>query len=339
MSRGIEAIDADEDITLVDVKTQVDMDAELQGRIDQDVSAATKEVNVVEPTMFNDEEVTMTMAQILIKMKAEKAKLLDEKIAKRLHDEEIKKVTTRDRQEKDDLERAPVLQKHLKKKHVSIAQARKNMIIYLKNMAGYKIEHFRGMTYDKLRPIFEREHKKVQTLFKPNKDIEEPKKRKVAKETLLQESFKRLKAIKVSSSDSTQETPSDDPKEMSEEDGQNMLEIVLMSEFKVEALQVKEDLVALWSLVKEKFSLAVPREDKEKALWVELTRLFEPNADNAMDCGGVGGVGEIEVVTVCGVMAAYGGGGGRKRVAAGVDVACRCGEGSRLMKMVARLPW
>nr|GEX34245.1 hypothetical protein [Tanacetum cinerariifolium] len=37
----------------------------------------------------------------------------------------------------------------LKGKPVSIAQARKNMIIYLKNMAGYKMEHIKGMTYDK----------------------------------------------------------------------------------------------------------------------------------------------------------------------------------------------
>nr|GEU65338.1 hypothetical protein [Tanacetum cinerariifolium] len=41
----------------------------------------------------------------------------------------------------------------------------------------------------------------------------------------------------------------------------------------------REDLVALWNMVKEKFSSAVPREDKEKALWVELTRLFEPKKD------------------------------------------------------------
>nr|GEY81155.1 hypothetical protein [Tanacetum cinerariifolium] len=31
----------------------------------------------------------------------------------------------------------------------------------------------------------------------------------------------------------------------------------------------REDFVALWNLVKEKFSLAVPSKDKEKALWVE----------------------------------------------------------------------
>nr|GEY33846.1 hypothetical protein [Tanacetum cinerariifolium] len=77
----IEAIDADEDITLVDAKTQVGLGAELQGRKDDD-NAASKKVNVAEPTVFNDEEVTMTMDQTLINMKAEKARLCDEQRAK-----------------------------------------------------------------------------------------------------------------------------------------------------------------------------------------------------------------------------------------------------------------
>nr|GEW84307.1 hypothetical protein [Tanacetum cinerariifolium] len=284
----IEKINADEDITLVDVETQVDMDAELQGRIDQDVSAATKDVSATEPTVFDDEEVTMTMAQTLIKMKPEKAKLIDEQIAKRLHDDKIEKTAARDKKEKDDLERAQksILtisgSTNLKRKPVSIAQARKNMIIDLKNMAWYKMEHFRGMTYDKVRPIFEREYKKVQTLFKPDKDVEEPSKKRVAEEKLLQES---------------------------DEDVQNMLEIILVPKFKVEALYVKypiidweiysessrsywkiikvggiteayqsfedmlkgfdkEDLVALWNLVKEKISSAVPNATLDESnLW------------------------------------------------------------------------
>nr|GEW61532.1 hypothetical protein [Tanacetum cinerariifolium] len=278
----MEAIDVDEDITLVDIEKH---------------------------------------EETLIKMKAEKAKLLNEQMAQRLHDEEVKKAAAKDKQEKDDLEEAKY--QNLKRKPVSIAQAKKNMIIYLKNMAGYKMKHFRGMTYEKVRPIFERENKKVQTLFKPDKDVKEPQKKRVAEETLLQESFKKLKAIKVSGSESTQENPSNDPKEMTEEDVQNMLEIVLVSEFKVEALQVKypiidweihtegsrtywkivrvggiteayqsfkdmlkgfdrEELVALWNLVKKKFSIAVLNVDKEKALWVELKRLVEPDADDVL---------------------------------------------------------
>nr|GEU97185.1 hypothetical protein [Tanacetum cinerariifolium] len=44
----------------------------------------------------------------------------------------------------------------------------------------------------------------------------------------------------------------------------------------------KEDLVALWNLVKEKFSSAVLSVDKEKASWVELKRLFELDADDVL---------------------------------------------------------
>nr|GEV64367.1 putative ribonuclease H-like domain-containing protein [Tanacetum cinerariifolium] len=104
-SRGrIEAIDDDKDITMVDIETKVDLDAELQGRIERkdDDNVAAKEVNAAEPTVFDDEEVTMTMAQILIKMKAEKARLLDEQMAKRLHDEEVKQAAAREKQVQDD---------------------------------------------------------------------------------------------------------------------------------------------------------------------------------------------------------------------------------------------
>nr|GFA56200.1 hypothetical protein [Tanacetum cinerariifolium]GFD46956.1 hypothetical protein [Tanacetum cinerariifolium] len=56
----IEAIDANKDITLVDAETQVDLGAEVQGMTD-DVSAV-KDTSAAEPTVFDDEEVTMTMA-------------------------------------------------------------------------------------------------------------------------------------------------------------------------------------------------------------------------------------------------------------------------------------
>ncbi|GKB47888.1 hypothetical protein Tco_0898641, partial [Tanacetum coccineum] len=44
----------------------------------------------------------------------------------------------------------------------------------------------------------------------------------------------------------------------------------------------REDLVTLWSLVKERFRLVEPTEDKERALWVELNRLFEPDKDDVL---------------------------------------------------------
>nr|GEW92589.1 hypothetical protein [Tanacetum cinerariifolium] len=290
----IAAIDADEGITLVDVETdeeELTLDAESQGRTN--FNAASKGVSIViapelvstaEPTSFDDEDVTMTMAQTLIKLKAEKARILDEKIAQKLYDEEVQKVAARDEQEKADMEKSLELQRQLDEREDDIDWS----------------------------VVAE------QTLFKKDKDVQ--KKKRVADETLLQESFKKLRAAKVLGSESTQEIPIDDPKEIIEEDVQNMLEIVPLLEFRVEALQVKypiidweihteglrkywkiirvggiteayqtfedilkgfdrEDLVALYNLVKERFSLAEPSEDKERALWVDLKRLFKPNAE------------------------------------------------------------
>nr|GEW50228.1 hypothetical protein [Tanacetum cinerariifolium] len=120
----IAAIDADEGITLMDVETNeevVAIDVESQERLNQeDVNVASKGVSAVsalelvsaaEPIMFDDEDVTMIMAQTLIKLKAEKAKILDEQIAQKLHDEEVQKAAARDKQERADMERALELQR------------------------------------------------------------------------------------------------------------------------------------------------------------------------------------------------------------------------------------
>nr|GEV76808.1 hypothetical protein [Tanacetum cinerariifolium] len=44
----------------------------------------------------------------------------------------------------------------------------------------------------------------------------------------------------------------------------------------------RDDLIQLWSLVKEGFSSTEPNDDKDRVLWVELKRLFEPDADDEL---------------------------------------------------------
>ncbi|GKD96923.1 hypothetical protein Tco_1380820, partial [Tanacetum coccineum] len=44
----------------------------------------------------------------------------------------------------------------------------------------------------------------------------------------------------------------------------------------------RDDLVKLWSLVHERFNSTKPTEDKERELWVELKRLFEPDDDDTL---------------------------------------------------------
>nr|GEW63976.1 hypothetical protein [Tanacetum cinerariifolium] len=126
----------------------------------------------------------------------------------------------------------------LKRKPISVAQARKNMIVYLKNMVGNKIAHFKGMTYD-------------------------------------QESFKKLRAeTEVSGSHSTQDTPAADPTEIVG----GIKQAHRIFEDMVKDFD-REDMDALWRLTNEKFSTAMPTEDKEKALWVELKRLERLSID------------------------------------------------------------
>nr|GEV91457.1 putative reverse transcriptase domain-containing protein [Tanacetum cinerariifolium] len=43
----------------------------------------------------------------------------------------------------------------IKRKPQTEAQARKNMMVYLKNVDGFKIDYFKGMSYDDMRPVFE----------------------------------------------------------------------------------------------------------------------------------------------------------------------------------------
>ncbi|GJR82463.1 putative ribonuclease H-like domain-containing protein [Tanacetum coccineum] len=100
------------------------------------------------------------------------------------------------------------------------------------------------------------------------------------------EGSKRQKTNEASGS--VQEQPEEEEKELSQEDLQQMMMIVLVEEVYVEALQDmlkifdRDDLVMLWNLVKERFSSTEPTDDKERALWVELERLFEPNTDDTL---------------------------------------------------------
>nr|GFA39541.1 hypothetical protein [Tanacetum cinerariifolium] len=54
------------------------------------------------------------------------------------------------------------------------AQARKNIMIYLRNVAGFKMDYFKGMTYDDIRPIFKKYfNSNVAFLQKTNEQIDE----------------------------------------------------------------------------------------------------------------------------------------------------------------------
>nr|GEX38473.1 copia protein [Tanacetum cinerariifolium] len=66
----------------------------------------------------------------------------------------------------------------LKRKPQTQAQARKNMMIYLKNVAGFKMDYFKGMSYDDIRLIFEQKfNSNVDFLLKTKEQIDEEESR------------------------------------------------------------------------------------------------------------------------------------------------------------------
>nr|GEX01385.1 hypothetical protein [Tanacetum cinerariifolium] len=93
----------------------------------------------------------------------------------------------------------------LKRKPQIEAQARKNIMVYLKNMVGFKMDFFKGMSYDDIRIIFEKhfnsivaflekgEEKLEEEASKVIKRKSETFKEKAAKKHKLDEEVKELK--------------------------------------------------------------------------------------------------------------------------------------------------
>nr|GEU69297.1 putative ribonuclease H-like domain-containing protein [Tanacetum cinerariifolium] len=92
----------------------------------------------------------------------------------------------------------PAMKKYqaMKRKPQTEAQARKNMMIYLKNVAGFKMDYFKGMSYDDIRPIFGAKfNSNVVFFLKTKEQIEEDENKALQKinETLAERASKRRK--------------------------------------------------------------------------------------------------------------------------------------------------
>nr|GEZ99183.1 hypothetical protein [Tanacetum cinerariifolium] len=87
----------------------------------------------------------------------------------------------------------------IKKRPQTESEARKNMKIYLKNTAGYKMDFFKGMTYAQICPIFQaRFEENIRFLFKSREEMEAEDQEiiKSINETPAQKAAKRRKLSK-----------------------------------------------------------------------------------------------------------------------------------------------
>nr|GEW09702.1 hypothetical protein [Tanacetum cinerariifolium] len=149
------------------------------------------------------------------------------------------------------------------RKPLSKKQQKELYMSVLRSNAGWKTRHFKGMSLEEIREKFIPVWKQIED-FVPMGSKEEGERFKRKGISLEQDSAKKVKTSE----------------EVSEEDLKEMMHLVPVEEVYVEALQ--EDLNQLWALVKETFNIRPTTSDKEKELWVELKRLYEPDIEDQL---------------------------------------------------------
>nr|GEZ74413.1 hypothetical protein [Tanacetum cinerariifolium] len=90
----------------------------------------------------------------------------------------------------------PYVQRYqtMKKRPQTEAQAQRNMMMYLKNIAGFRLDYFKGMSYDDIRLIFEAKfNSNIEFLLKTKERIGEEENKAIAciNETPAQKAAKR----------------------------------------------------------------------------------------------------------------------------------------------------
>nr|GEW89661.1 hypothetical protein [Tanacetum cinerariifolium] len=201
----------------------------------------------------------------------------------------------------------PAVQRYqvMKRKPQTKAQAQKNMMMYSKNVAGFKLDYFKGMSYDDIRPIFEAKFNsniefflkiKVQMEEEENKalqSINETPTQKAAKRKKLNEEVEDLKRhleivpdedddVYIEATPLARKVPVVDYKiielnnkpyyKIIRADETHQLYISFLTLLKIFD---REDLEALCSLVKERFSTSKPKNFSDDFLLTTLGAMFE----------------------------------------------------------------
>ncbi|GJS15580.1 hypothetical protein Tco_0410052 [Tanacetum coccineum] len=160
------------------------------------------------------------------------------------------------------------------------AQQRTYMCNYIKHMGSHTLQQLKKLSFDEIKELFETTMKRVNTFTPMESDdtvlkvVAGSSKRDVEQE-LNQETLQTnhpiidweftlkiknvMKIIKVG----------------------NHTEVYQIFEDMLKNFD-RDDLVKLWSLVHKRFNSTEPTEDKERELWVELKRLFEPDENDTL---------------------------------------------------------
>nr|GEY92804.1 hypothetical protein [Tanacetum cinerariifolium] len=162
------------------------------------------------------------------------------------------------------------------KKPLSKKQPREFYTSVLKSHTGWKAKHFKGMTLKEIRENFDPVWKQIED-FIPIGSKEEGERFKRKGIRFKQDSAKKVKHLKIDW-------------EIQTEGQRSYWKIIRLGgsttsyQFFVDMLKHfdREDLNQLWALVKETLNIRQAVNEKEKELWVELKRLFEPDVEDQL---------------------------------------------------------
>ncbi|GJU30147.1 putative ribonuclease H-like domain-containing protein [Tanacetum coccineum] len=285
--RKIAHIDEDERITLVQ------MSAQTRGRHEYDFEESDFEFIALEEDYTAEPYYSEEWDNIQAQIEA------DEELAHRLQAQERERYSEADK-----------------------ARLLVELINERKNMGSHTLQQLKKLSFDEVKELFETTMKRVNTFTPMESDDTVPKvvagSSKIdAEQELNQESSKRQKIgegsepAEESKDELSQEqlqqlmiiVPEEGMNvealqtkypiidwEVYTEDSRKYWKIIKVGNH-TEVYQIfedmlknfdRDDLVKLWSLVHERFNSTEPTEDKERELWVELKRLFEPDDDDTL---------------------------------------------------------
>nr|GEY28952.1 hypothetical protein [Tanacetum cinerariifolium] len=257
------------------------------------------------------EQIDVQVARELEEEMARDAQRMNEQMAR---DAEIARIHAKEELQMliDGLYRNNETVAKLSKESLSRKQQKEFYMSVLKSHAGWKARYFNGMTLEEIKEKFDPVWKQFQDfILLGSKEEAERFKRKGLR--LEQESVKNLKTSEEVKA--TKEVPEEKVKEMMQlvpieevyveslqvkhpvidlkvhtEGQRSYWKIIRLGgisasyQFFVNMLKHldREDLNQLWRLVKESLSIKLATSNKEMKLWVELKRLYEPNAKDQL---------------------------------------------------------
>nr|GEV65121.1 hypothetical protein [Tanacetum cinerariifolium] len=320
VSANMKRVDIDADVEINLEKAQAEaynLDLDHQEKVlsmldvnDKEPADVEEVLEVVKATKLITEVVTTAgvdvmllvfkILQLLLLKQLKQAQIeLDEEVARQLEAELNANVdwsaVIEQVQRREKLTDAVMKYQALKRKPLTEAQAKMNMIVYLKNMeAGYKMDYFKGMSYDEIIPLFEKHYNYNQAfLNEVNEGVKVPE-----KEQKMEQKTEELKkdlqivpnddddvytyatplALKIPIIDYKIYTERNRPYfKIIRANGNHMLFLsfsIMLKNFD------REDLESLWNIVRERFTKTEPKNYSNDYLLNTLKIMFEtPNVE------------------------------------------------------------